>query len=203
MPGDEPQNQAVVVQPDPGRERRVVDERGITAPKEGVDHLPGTAKHEDETRIGEHVGPELEKQDGSGILPPPDAPLPSPDLDQGRGLGPHRFRYHGNRVGREALRRQAVAHQRPLVKLVEVKILEVTDVVAVAGAKEPGTHRDTRPVEERCEQRRPRTVHAADHKHAVAPRITRFGRWTCRHGNDHTEFAPVSRSGRAMLGAGF
>ena len=34
------------------------------------------------------------------------------------------------------------------MKLVEVEILEVADVVAVANAQEPGTHRDTRSIEE-------------------------------------------------------
>ena len=78
------EQQAVVVQPDVERERRVVAKRGLSAAEQRVDHLPRPPEEEQEAGLRHKRLPDIEKQRRSRLLP---APCPATSGPRGDQIG--------------------------------------------------------------------------------------------------------------------
>ena len=158
---------AIGVLPGAEREERIGDAGLVEAPIERVGDLPRAAEDHQPDRLGNLIGPEVEKQERARILP---APRQARRAARGNDLSGAGFQSHRKRdppLRYDAVAVEPAASQRSLVKLEEVEVFEVPAGVAVPHPQLPLPELDAGPVEERRDVRRARTVHPRD----------RQGRW--------------------------
>src|SRR5439155_13366188 len=106
-------------------ERRIGDDRRVRcSPEQRIEHRERWPDEEEETRIGEHVAPEIEEERGAGFLPAPLRLVRVGLDDLGRTLAVGERRWHRG-VGHGERVDDARALEQLALEIVYARIFEV------------------------------------------------------------------------------
>ncbi len=146
------------------RVSRIDAERRVSASKEGIDHLFRRPHHEEPPGLRDERRPEVEKEDRARILPAPGTIRRAAALHELSRFDPRRCGQVDRLLAGEAVHAKPVGCQDPLMQVIELEVFKMAVGVTRRRCHQRVAKLHASGREDRCRQRRARSVHPTDHQ---------------------------------------